>query len=217
MDSHFDKVSNEWDTPYRCKRANLIAEEIIKRVPYPKTGNVLEFGCGTGLISFNLLNDTNSFTLVDPSKGMIDIVEAKIIDKELRNFTAVRGDLFSKDFLNKSYNFIYSSMVLHHLTDIEKTAKRFNELIEENGYLCVVDLNTVDKHFHSDQRFDGFDGFDLDWLSNIFTKNSFEINYAETFFTDTRKIEGKNVTYSLFILVMKKVNFSKTRKQIQYN
>ena len=41
---------------------------------------VLEFGCGTGLLSFSLMDRIGTALLVDSSEGMIDIVRKKIAD-----------------------------------------------------------------------------------------------------------------------------------------
>ncbi len=70
----FDKYAITWDTEKRVNRAKIIAEEISKTIQIKKRYNALEFGCGTGLVSFNLYDKFESITLVDISKGMIDML-----------------------------------------------------------------------------------------------------------------------------------------------
>lgn len=48
----FDIQSITWDDERRKNRAKLIAQEISKSIHIEKQYTALEFGCGTGLISF---------------------------------------------------------------------------------------------------------------------------------------------------------------------
>jgi hypothetical protein len=54
--AHFDKQAVEWDdNPGRVKNARNIAAAIKATVPLSKTMFAMEFGCGTGLVSRELL------------------------------------------------------------------------------------------------------------------------------------------------------------------
>ncbi|NEI75067.1 class I SAM-dependent methyltransferase, partial [Rhizobium lusitanum] len=67
---NFDKYAKEWDDEERINRAKIISEKIEKTIPMNKDYSVMEFGCGTGLISFNLQDKFGKITLVDSSEGM---------------------------------------------------------------------------------------------------------------------------------------------------
>ena len=66
----FNALSPNWDTDLRVKRAEAISAEIES---YLGSGplEMMEFGCGTGLISFHLKNKKAQFLLIDNSEGMI--------------------------------------------------------------------------------------------------------------------------------------------------
>ena len=53
----------------------------------------MEFGCGTGLISFNLTDSFKNITLVDSSKNMIDILNDKIEKYNIQNMKAYKSDI----------------------------------------------------------------------------------------------------------------------------
>jgi len=62
----FDDKALEWDKNQdNIERANVIAEEIMRRVKIKPAMNAFEFGCGTGLLSFNLTGLFKSITLAD--------------------------------------------------------------------------------------------------------------------------------------------------------
>ena len=50
---NFDDEAKDWDNdPKKTERAIIFAKEIIDFINPDKTMNALEFGCGTGLLSF---------------------------------------------------------------------------------------------------------------------------------------------------------------------
>lgn len=198
----FDDFSNEWDTDRRIKRAKLIADEIKKAVNVSKQ-KALEFGCGTGLISFNLYNNFESIDLADISEGMMDVLASKIKFNQVTNMKVV--DL-NKEKLDSKYDLIYSSMVLHHILDLDTLIKQFHELLNEDGEICIVDLKVVDELFHKDEPdFDGHHGIDteaLEWLLNI---NGFSNIRVKIIYEGIKIVDEKEIAYSLFLLTAIKV------------
>ena len=205
MKSTFDEKSRTWDTELKVKRAKRIADEIIKRLPLTQTAEVLEFGCGTGLISFNLLDHAKHFTLLDNSEGMIDVVKEKIAKQNLSNITPVCGDISSEQIIPKHYDAIYTSMALHHVVDLETAAQKFSKLVVDNGFICIVDLIEEDGTFHKDDSdFNGHNGFQVEKLASIFEHYGFSTEYSDIFYKDIKIVESKDFEYALFILIMKK-------------
>lgn len=70
----FDNYAKNWDTDLRINRAKIIAKEIQNVIGCKKDCTAMEFGCGTGLISFNLVNWFKNITLIDSSKNIILII-----------------------------------------------------------------------------------------------------------------------------------------------
>ena len=70
-------MAQSFDTDYRIKRATIIGKEIGKRINLFEKTNVLEFGCGTGLITTTLINKISNIALVDSSEGMLNQLQIK--------------------------------------------------------------------------------------------------------------------------------------------
>ncbi|ETI97577.1 MAG: Methyltransferase type 12, partial [Leuconostoc sp. DORA_2] len=141
----FDIQSITWDDERRKNRAKLIAQEISKSIHIEKQYTALEFGCGTGLISFCLNDKFEMITLVDTSKGMVDVLNSKINEFEIDNMKAYQIDINESNILpENSYDVIYTSMALHHIIDTETTIKNLYKLLKSDGYLCIIDLDEED-------------------------------------------------------------------------
>lgn len=205
MTNRFDQEALEWDTPYRVKRAEAIAAEIKKQVHFQPEDNVLEFGCGTALVSINLADSVGKITLMDTSAGMLQVALNKFEKLGTGKTVTAVGDLFSPALPEGSFDCIYTSMVLHHVLDLREVGKRFHTLLKDNGTLCIVDLNPDDGSFHADDGdFDGHNGFEPEALAVEFAAYGFTREYCSTFYSSVKKTGDRDVPYSLFILVMKK-------------
>ncbi|SHJ28364.1 Ubiquinone/menaquinone biosynthesis C-methylase UbiE [Clostridium cavendishii DSM 21758] len=201
----FDDYAKNWDTDKRINRAKIISKEIIDLIDINNTSTAMEFGCGTGLISFNLYDKFKNITLIDSSKGMIDVLNSKIHEYKVGNMIPLKLDIFNEEALDKTFDVIYNSMVLHHIKDTQVIIKRFYELINKDGYLCIVDLNEEDGKFHKEYPdFDGHNGFNQEKLKGILSSEGFRDIESKTFFYDKKIIDGEEVNYSLFLIKAKK-------------
>ena len=203
---NFDIKAIKWDDEKRKKRAEIIAEEINKSIQIKKQYTALEFGCGTGLISFCLRGKFEMITLVDTSKGMIDILNSKIQSFNINNMKAYQIDINENHTLpDNSYDVIYTSMALHHIMDTETTIKNLYRLLKKDGYLCVVDLDEEDGSFHKEEKdFNGHNGFNQNELKNVLLETGFEEVVTNTFYKNEKLIEEMKVPYSLFLMVGRK-------------
>lgn len=203
---NFDVQSITWDDERRKNRAKLIAEEISKSIQIEKQYTALEFGCGTGLISFCLNDKFEMITLVDTSKGMADVLNSKIKAFEIDNMKVYQIDINENHILpGDSYDVIYTSMALHHIIDTKATIKNLYRLLKLNGYLCIVDLDEEDGSFHKEERdFNGHNGFNQNVLKNILLEIGFKEVDTNTFYEDLKVVEEMNVKYSLFLMIGKK-------------
>jgi 2-polyprenyl-3-methyl-5-hydroxy-6-metoxy-1,4-benzoquinol methylase len=202
---NFDDYAKAWDTDIRINRAKIIAGAISNSIGSNKKFSAMEFGCGTGLVSFNLHDKFKNIALVDSSKGMIGILRSKINKYEVTNMVPYHLDISSKNSLGMKFNIIYNSMVLHHITDTEDIIESFHQLLNEDGYLCIVDLDEEDGSFHKNYpEFDGHNGFNQDNLKSILTSCGFEDIESHTFFYDEKIIDDQKVNYSLFLMTARK-------------
>lgn len=202
---NFDDYAKNWDTDKRISRAKAIANEINNSIDINRNCSAMEFGCGTGLVSFNLYNKFKSITLIDSSKGMIDILSSKVDKYKINNMSTLHLDILNEDLLDMKFDVIYNSMVLHHIHDTESIIKKFYKLLNNDGYLCIVDLNEENGSFHKNYpEFDGHNGFNQEKLKGILRNAGFNDIESNTFYYDEKNIEEEKISYSLFLMKARK-------------
>ena len=207
MSTHFDDEAKNWDNdPEKTERAIVFAKEIIDFIKPDKTLNALEFGCGTGLLSFQLKDSFKTITLADNSEGMIKVLQDKIVKEGVEDFKPLHIDSLESDLKINEYDVIYTLMTLHHIPDVNNIVKVFNSLLKRGGYLCIADLVKEDGSFHSDHdNFDGHNGFDRNELSITLSNNGFNVEYYKICFEIVKEFDDKNKKYPLFLMICKNV------------
>ena len=183
--SEFDNRAGDWDkNQMHIRRSEAIATELINRVPLTKNMTALEFGAGTGLLSFILKDHFTEIMMIDNSQEMVRVTESKITESGNQNMKALWIDLENDDF-NGQYDIVYTQMVLHHVENIDLIFSKFQALIKPGGYLAIADLYSEDGSFHGD-GFTGHKGFNTDQLThklevmgfrNVVTKPCFVIHH----------------------------------------
>ena len=205
MENSFDRMASTFDTDYRVRRAAAVSESIGGKIDMAKKQNVLELGCGTGLVTLRLMDRIGRLTLVDSSVGMLNRLGEKLRALDTAKDIRIYGDLFSSAIPPLSYDFIYSSMVLHHIRDTDSCARRFHELLIPGGHACVVDLTPVDALYHAaEPDFDGYHGFVPDDLVGRFERHGFFAESCDIIYRDSKLIEGRDIPYSLFMVLLRK-------------
>lgn len=210
----FDDVAKDWDNPERTERAKLVASEIMSVLAGRASNNNLqptglEFGCGTGLVSFFMKDHFEHIQLVDTSTGMIDVLKTKIEATNLTHFEAKVLNFLSDETQNEpavtQVDVIFSSMVMHHIKDVNLIVDKLKTYLKPNGTLCIVDLDEEDGGFHKDEAgFDGHNGFSQLALKTVLSKNGFIEPQSHTFFHGIKNRTEKVVPYSLFIMTARR-------------
>ena len=96
----FNKEASSWDeNPVRVKLANDVANTIKKQVKLTPEMEVMDFGCGTGLITLQMQPFVKSITGIDSSEGMLEILNSKIDKLKLDNTKSLLVDLDKGDIL----------------------------------------------------------------------------------------------------------------------
>ncbi len=204
---HFDEKASEWDNdPEKVERATVFAKEIDSCVQSKGELHALEFGSGTGLLSFRLKDAFKTITLIDTSEGMMEVLREKIKKEKINNFIPLMVDLFDSGGKIAKTDVIYTLMTLHHMPDIDRTLGEFNSILNPDGYLCIGDLVQEDGSFHSHHTgFDGHNGFAREDLSNLLIKNGFRVVLYKEFFEIEKKNGEKIVKYPLFLIICRKI------------
>jgi cyclopropane fatty-acyl-phospholipid synthase-like methyltransferase len=156
----FDAKAAEWDdSPLRREMNRSIAATIREAVPLDPSMSVLDFGCGTGLISRELFPNLGKILAVDLSAGMIEQLQKRIDAEKIPNITPRRLDIFT-DPLNETFDLIYSAMAIHHVKETGPLIDRLTACLNPGGWIALADLDTEDGSFH--QETEGFIHHGLD-------------------------------------------------------
>jgi Predicted methyltransferase (contains TPR repeat) len=192
---YFDSQAYDFDTPRRQHRAKIIANAIRQAIR-PEYTTALEFGCGTGLVGMELISDFASILFVDSSQEMVKKVRGKI--SNIPSAEAIKIDLTQEPFARR-FDFIFSSMVLHHIVDIQHILSVLYQRLTPKGTLVLVDLNPVDPLFHiAEPNYFGHHGFMQTELAETLEKVGFSSVETATFFQSTKDTNAGPVPYSLF-------------------
>lgn len=202
---HFDAKAQEWDEhPGKRKVAQVFVDELQKNVPLLPTMDLLEFGCGTGLVSTELRHLVASITLLDTSAGMIEVLQQKIAHHEISNMHPRLGDLSVIDPSKESFDLIYSNMALHHVVNPDQTLAELVQLLNPGGVLCIGDLETEDGSFHQEEM-QVHHGFDYQHLASILVNFGLVVENCYNSHTMQRAdSKGQLRNYPLFFLQVRK-------------
>ncbi len=171
---NFDQESATWDeNPARRKLAKEIAHALSSRISLTSDMEIMDFGCGTGLLTLQLQPLVRAVTGVDQSRGMLDVLNKKIAGSNLKNVNTLLVDLDKGDTLKGKYNIVVSSMTLHHVRDITLLFAQFHDTTAPEGYLCIADLDAEDGQFHGNNTGVFHFGFDRTALRKIFEQAGF--------------------------------------------
>lgn len=152
--------------------------------------NVLDIGCGTGLISnlFARKYPNSTFTGVDFSDS-VDYAKQFAATHEINNTKFIK-----QDFLNfesgELYDVVISQGVLHHIPDYNQAIKKIKTLVKPHGYLVIglyhpfgkilkqlIDINYKNQTLYLDQEENPFEtSFSTAQVKTLF--NDFKLVHA---------------------------------------
>jgi tRNA (cmo5U34)-methyltransferase len=201
MTNEFDLKAREWDrNQMHVDRASAIARSIEKAIPLNKSMKALEFGAGTGLLSFLLADRLAEITLMDNSPEMINVTNGKISGQQINHMKTVLTNLEQEEY-PEHFDIIFSQMVMHHVGDVQGVLGKFYRMMNPGGYLALADLYTEDGSFHGD-GFTGHKGFDVDLLARDLKILGFKNISHQTCFT-VQKVtdDGAVKNFPVFLIV----------------
>lgn len=202
--AHFDSKARQWDeNPVFRQRAEKIAAGIRAAVPLSTSMTALDYGSGSGLLSFPLREELGHITLKDSSAGMLAVVQEKIAAQGVANMSVRQADLTAEPPPDERYDLIYSSMTLHHIPDTDAILRTFHDLLNPGGWLCIADLDLEDGSFHGIEV-DVHHGFDRTALQGKVSAAGYEAPRFETVFEIVKdQPEGKR-SYPVFLMVARR-------------
>ncbi|MDR3570423.1 MAG: class I SAM-dependent methyltransferase [Syntrophobacteraceae bacterium] len=202
----FDKKAASWDdNPQRVRLANDIGGAIVAEKILTPAMDVLEFGCGTGLLTLQLSPLVHGVTAMDGSRGMLDVIEAKIRDQGLKNIKTQLLDPSKGGIIEGAYDAVISSMTLHHVQEIGPLLAQFHRVMIPGAYLCLADLDPEEGKFHGENPTVFHEGLDRQMVEKILTRTGFYDVRDKTAATVEKTLPGgETATFTVFLITARK-------------
>jgi len=182
----------------RVKNAKSISDMIITKVKLSRDMTIIDFGAGTGLLSYFIAPFVDTIIAVDNSPSMLEVFSQKSDEFEC-NTEVIEADL-SVDKIDKKFDGIISSMTLHHLEDTTALLSSLYDMLTPDGFIALADLDDEDGTFHSDNEGVYHFGFDRDSLKNIASAVGFRDIAIESVST----IEKPHRVFTTFLMTARK-------------
>ena len=205
--AYFDQAAATWDdNPRRVEMAGAVAEAMRRDVPLRPDMKVMDFGCGTGLITRRLGSQVASITAADTSSEMLAVLARKAQASGLRNVETLLLEPGYPSPQGPTYDVIVSSMVLHHIEDVPHLLERFATWLRPGGWVAIADLEPEDGTFHADGRHVIHHGIDPSALAGQIETNGLAVRSVRTVHTIRRQPEGAAEVraYPVFLLTAQK-------------
>ena len=195
----FAHKSKSWDmNSKRVKNAQAIAELIVKNIELDSSMEVMDFGAGTGLLSFFVSQKVGKVVAVDNSPSMLKEFKSKS-DEFACKTEIVEKDL-SVESLDRKFDGIISSMTIHHLEDTTALFVKMYNMLDDGGFIAIADLDSEDGSFHSDNTGVFHYGFDREALKHI----AEEVGFKNVRFELASTIKKPHQDFTVFLLMAEK-------------
>jgi len=199
MQQRFDEAAATWDAgDVRVATARSIFGTLTSRMALQKSMDILDFGCGTGLLSFQTAPMVRSVTGVDLSTNMV----AQLLQKNTPELqvNAVCQNIVDTP-LEQKFHGIISSMALHHVEDLPSLFSTFHVHLRPDGFIALADLETEDGTFHSHGNEGIYHfGFDRNVLRSLIETAGFK----NIRFHEACSITKEDKNYPIFLVIATK-------------
>lgn len=138
----FNEKAVDWDSD--TEHSSQIISDVISELPNYKNPNILDVGCGTGILfEFLQRKYSNSLhiTAIDYAKKMI--AKAKQKYSSYSNISYIVDDVYEHKFPDSFFDIVICYSVLPHLFNKKKIISKFYNLLKNGGFLLI---------FHSESR-----------------------------------------------------------------
>ena len=156
----FSKIAAEWWDPngkfkplhkFNPVRIKYIKDNIIKKFNLNssnkplKTINILDIGCGGGLLSEPMSRLGANVVGIDASKKNIEVAKFHAKKNKLKiNYICASPEILK---IQKKFDVILSMEIVEHVEDINFFIKKSSELLKKNGLMFIATLNKTLKSY----------------------------------------------------------------------
>ena len=191
----FTHKSKSWDmSSKRVKNAKGIAELIVNNIKLDKSMELMDFGAGTGLLSYFIAPFVDKIVAVDNSPSMLKEFHSKCDEFSCK--TEVIEKDFSREILDRKFDGVISSMTIHHLEDTSALLSKLYDMLDDGGFIALADLDSEDGSFHSDNTGVFHYGFDRQLLA----KYAQEAGFKDVNFSLASTISKPHAEFTVFLM-----------------
>ena len=156
----FSKIAAEWwnpngkfkplhkFNPIRIKylKENIIEHFKLKQTNSPLKGlNILDIGCGGGLLSEPITRLGAKVTAIDASKKNIQVAKFHAKKNNLKiNYLCSSPEKLN---LNKKFDVVLNMEIVEHVEDLNFFIKKSSNLLKKNGLMFIATLNKTFKSY----------------------------------------------------------------------
>jgi 2-polyprenyl-3-methyl-5-hydroxy-6-metoxy-1,4-benzoquinol methylase len=217
--ARFNAEAANWDSnPFVNTASKHACKALLQRFPALSKENpaldILEIGCGTGLLTFMLAPYARSITAVDASRGMVDVLNRKIEKGGVENVEGIcvlledpedqalppARDADPEAVANGAtakrmkYDLITSHLVLHHIPDLEGMLKTMWGCLKEGGWVALTDFEDEgpqSRAFHPKSKMGGVsrDGIGREYMEEVMRGVGFQDVKVEAGWSMEKRVE----------------------------
>lgn len=201
----FNQAAANWDGQAdRRRHSEEVATAILAQAGLSTEAEVLEFGCGTGVMTFLLRPHVRTVTATDTAQGMLKVVGEKIRTSGVRGVrTHLLQGVAGEEL--PACDAIVSNMALHHIADLPELFGRFYASLRPGGTVALADLEPDGGLFHPDPAGVFHNGFEHATLQKWLEDAGFSaVRFYETPRMRKKAADGVEREFAFFLAVAQK-------------
>ena len=143
----FNHQALTWDTQPEVVQSSLLCHTSLVSHLGPtalSSYDVLEIGCGTGLLTIPLSADVRSIIALDTAQGMIDMllakVEGKSVEGKVKAHVKLLEDPDDGVLRGKRFDLVLSHLVFHHVPDMRALVRVMLGTLKSGGRIWISDF-----------------------------------------------------------------------------
>lgn len=188
----WNSLSKSYDSNAKQRFSQTYNDTYKKCCGYLKpTDTVLDYGCGTGIITTAIAKDVKEIHALDYSDKMIDVAKRKAERKKITNISFITSSIEDCSFSDETFDVVLAANVLCYIKEDERIIRQIHRLLKPDGiFLSVTDCLDEKKSFAA-----GLEGFlsrigllpfirfyDEKLLEHLVENNQFEILETKNLF-----------------------------------
>lgn len=110
---------------------DIVVEKIVRHLRVSDV--VLDYGCGSGVITNDIALNVNKVDAIDISSGMIEVAKSNTDMRKIDNVTFTQTDIFNLEISENLYDVILAINVLPYVDDQQMVFERVYDLLKPGG------------------------------------------------------------------------------------